>query len=71
MPLDLLRQISSKALPMSLSDMESIDKLRVLHAAGHVLVQLPGVGAKRQVARVLALTELGREALRQRGTAGG
>lgn len=71
MPLELLRQISSKALPMSLSDMESIDKLRVLHAAGHVLVQLPGVGAKRQVARVLALTELGREALRQRGTAGG
>jgi len=71
MPLELLRQISSKALPMSLSDMESIDKLRVLHAAGHVLVQLPGVGAKRQIARVLALTELGREALRQRGTAGG
>lgn len=71
MPLELLRQISSKALPMSLSDMESIDKLRVLHAAGYVLVQLPGVGAKRQVARVLALTELGREALRQRGTAGG
>ena len=71
MPLELLRQISSKALPMSLSDIESIDKLRVLHAAGHVLVQLPDIGAKQQVAHVLAITELGREALRHIGTAGG
>ncbi|WP_036773968.1 hypothetical protein [Polaromonas glacialis] len=69
MPLELLRQISSKALPMTVSDIESVDKLRVLHAAGHVLVQLPGVGAKRQVAHVLAITELGREALRLSGTA--
>ena len=70
MPMELLQQISSKALPMRMSDMQSIDKLRVLHAAGHVLVQLPDVNAKRQVAHVLAITELGREALRHRGTAG-
>ena len=69
-PMELLQQISRKALPMTVSDIESVDKLRVLHAAGHVLVQFPGVGAKRHVAHVLAITELGREALRHRGTAG-
>jgi hypothetical protein len=67
MPMELLQVISSKALPLTVSDMESIDKLRVLHAAGHVLVQLPGVSAEQQVARVLFITELGREALRHGG----
>lgn len=70
MPVELLQQISRKALPMRVSDIESIDKLRVLHAAGHVLVQLPGVSAKQQVAHVLAVTERGREALRLIETTG-
>jgi hypothetical protein len=71
MPLDLLQTISRIALPMTVSDMESIDKLRVLHAAGHVLVQLPGVSAEQQVAHVLSITQSGREALRQGGGARG
>jgi hypothetical protein len=65
MPLDLLQTISRIALPMTVSNMESIDKLRVLHAAGHVLVQLPCVSAEQQVARVLSISRSGREALCQ------
>jgi hypothetical protein len=65
MPVELLQKISRKALPLTVTDMDSIDKLRVLQAAGHVLVQLPGVNAKQQVAHVLAITELGLEALQR------
>jgi hypothetical protein len=70
MPTELLQKISISPLPMRMRDIESIDKLRVLHAAGHVLVQLPDVSAKQQVALVLAITELGWEALRHIGTTG-
>ena len=55
---------------MTITNMASMDKLRVLQAAGHVIAQLPEVGAKEQVARVLAITELGQEALRISQTAG-
>ena len=63
MPVELLQKFSHKALPMTVRGVDSIDKLRVLQAAGHVITQLHDVGAKRQVARVLAITELGKEAL--------
>ena len=63
MPMELLQQISRKALPLTVTDIESIDKLRVLRASGHVAAFLPSVNAKRQSARVLAITEKGREAL--------
>ncbi|WP_029528558.1 hypothetical protein [Polaromonas glacialis] len=63
MPLELLQKTSRRALPLTVTDIESIDKLRVLHASGHVAMLLPSVNAKRQFARVLAITEKGREAL--------
>ena len=68
MPMELLQKISRRALPLTVTDIESIDKLRILRASGHVGVLLPSVNAKRQSARVLAITEKGREALRSLDT---
>ena len=68
MPMELLQKISRRALPLAVTDIESIDKLRVLRASGHVAVLLPSINAKRQSARVLAITEKGREALRSLDT---
>jgi hypothetical protein len=36
MPVELLKKISKRALPLTITDIESIDKLRVLCASGHV-----------------------------------
>ena len=64
MPLELLQKISRKPLPLTVTDLAEIDKLRVLRAAGHIAVLLPPVNAEKPFARVLAITEEGREALR-------
>lgn len=69
MPMELLQQISKKALPLTVTDIESIDKLRVLQASGHVAAILSAVYAKKQSARVLAITELGRTELKRLETA--
>jgi len=70
MPVELLQTFSRKTLPMTITNMASMDKLRILQAAGHVIAQLPDVGgAKLQVARVLAIAELGQEMLRITQTA--
>lgn len=66
MPLELLHQISKQTLPLTITDMEEIDKLRVLHAAGHVAVRLSSPTSVKQFARVLAITKQGWEALRIR-----
>lgn len=63
MPVELLQKLSCQALPTPVSDTESIDKLRVLYAAGHVLVQLPSLSDQHPVAHVLSITEMGRKAL--------
>lgn len=44
--------------------MDEIDKLRLLNAAGHLAVLLPSLNAEKPFARVLAITNKGREALR-------
>ena len=64
MCMELLHQMSQRALPATVTEVETIDKLRVLRASGHLAVLLPSVYAKHQSARVLAITEKGREALR-------
>lgn len=70
MPVELLQTFSRKTLPMTITDITNMDKLRILQTAGHVIAQFPDVGgAKRQVARVLAIAELGQEALRITQTA--
>ena len=64
MPMELLKKISYRALPLTVTDIESIDKLRVLRASGHVAVLLPSIYAKKPFALILIITERGREALR-------
>ena len=65
MPLELLREISEKTLPLTVEDSASIDKLRVLRAAGHVAVLLPTPTSENQFARVLAITGEGWAAIRE------
>ncbi|MDF1485318.1 hypothetical protein PY257_09030 [Ramlibacter sp. H39-3-26] len=66
MSLELLREIAAKPLPLTVTDVRDIDRLRVLRAADLVaaLLSAPGVeiGA---FARVLAITPQGHEALSQ------
>lgn len=59
MPLELLRDISKKSLPLTIADAADIDKLRVLSTAGRVAVLLPKADSKHQLARVLAITPAG------------
>lgn len=61
---ELLHQISKQTLPLTITDMEEIDELRALSAAGHVAALLPSIHAKKPFARILAITKQGREALR-------
>ena len=65
MPLELLREIATKELPLTVTDLPQIDKLRVLRASGHIAVLLPAPGAAdaNQFARVLAVTVKGHEAI--------
>lgn len=63
MTLKLLHEISKRTLPLTVTDLEEIDKLTVLRAAGHLAVLLPSCNAKTPFARVLAITRKGRDAL--------
>lgn len=65
MPMELLAEIANKEFPLTVLDMPKIDKLRVLSAAGHLLVELPDIGVEeaQQTALVLGLTPAGRTAL--------
>lgn len=68
MPLELLRELANKRLPCVVEAPADVDKLRVLHAAGHISVfflQRPqGEGSEPDVAaQVLAITDAGRDAL--------
>lgn len=68
MPMEYLRELERDALPLIESDVVNIDKLRVLHAAGMVEVQLPAVDSPQQKAQVLYITGLGCATLRAYGT---
>lgn len=61
MPVELLRAIADKPLPLTITDPADIDKLRVLRAAGHIAVLLPPPGTDQGFARVLHITTEGRE----------
>ena len=67
MPMEYLRELERDALPLVESDVVNIDKLRVLHAAGMVEVQLPPVDSPYQKAQVLYVTGLGCATLRVQG----
>lgn len=62
MPVELLRAIASKSLPLTITDPAEIDKLRVLRAAGHVVAMLPLPNTDQAFARVLHITQKGRHA---------
>ncbi len=63
MPMKLLLGLSRSRLPVSITEPQEIDKLRLLRAAGLVAALLPGVRATAPVARVLAITRKGRQEL--------
>jgi hypothetical protein len=66
--MEYLRTLERDALPLIESDVGNIDKLRVLHAAGMVEVQLPPVDSPHQRAQVLFITGLGCATLRAFGS---
>lgn len=71
MTLKLLHKISKQTLPFTVTDLDEIDKLRVLRAAGHLTVLLPACNAKNPFARVLAITKKGWGALSGRDDTAG
>ena len=71
MAMDLLKQIESSRLPMYFRSLEDIDKVRLLRAAGLVIAFVPAEPdiaiAPERTAQVVAITQKGREVLRQGG----
>jgi len=59
MTLKLLLKISKQTLPFTVTDLDEIDKLKVLRAAGHLAALLPSCNAKPPFDRVLAITKKG------------
>jgi len=66
MPLELLREIVTGALPLEVASEVDIDKVRVLAAAGMILAQLPEVD-QPGTALVLEVTGFGRATLKAKG----
>jgi len=62
-PLEYLREISRSSLPLTVEEEAKIDKLRVLRAADLVSVMLPHPHSGTNYARVLFITQKGREFL--------
>ena len=60
----ILRGLDHDELPYPETEAANIDKLRILHAAGMVEVELPGLDAPLPVAQVIAMTGLGCATLR-------
>jgi len=67
MAYELLRKIAGASLPMTLSSEADIENLRILRDAGYVKADLPPEGVPSASAVVIALTPLGRTAMRYFG----
>ena len=65
MHLHLLRDIAEQALPWNAGTPEDIERVRDLRASGHAAAFVSAPGSARPYARVLALTPMGRQALRE------
>lgn len=63
MPMELLRKLANEPLPTTITDVEDVDKARVLHAAGQIACTFSELGAVEPLARVLAITRDGKAAL--------
>jgi len=68
MAYELLRKIAGASLPMTLSSEADIENLRILRDAGYVKADLPPEGVPSASAVVIALTPLGRTAMRYFGS---
>jgi hypothetical protein len=62
MPIELLKAIVEKPLPLTITEPSEIDKLRVLRAADCVVALLPAIGTTQTFARVLHVTPKGLQA---------
>ena len=69
MPMNFLEQIATSEMPYITDDPDEIERLRVLHQAGHVLCQLPQrSGRGPHCAIVHEVTALGQKMLRHFGS---
>ena len=62
MPMELLRELATQAMPIRIADPDKIDKLAVLYAAGLVEAQVSARDTPCP-AQVFAITDKGRKAL--------
>jgi hypothetical protein len=62
MPIELLKAIVNKPLPLTITEPSEIDKLRVLRAADCVVAMLPEANTDQNFARVLHVTAKGLKA---------
>jgi len=62
MPIELLKAIVDKPLPLTITEPSEIDKLRVLRAADCVVALLPEANTSQTFARVLHITPKGLKA---------
>ncbi|WP_076999314.1 hypothetical protein [Variovorax sp. KK3] len=69
MAYELLRKIAGASLPMTLDSQADIEDLRILRDAGYVKAEFEPQGAAQAGAVVIALTPLGRTAMRYFGGA--
>ena len=63
MTVELLRALSERALPVTITDPLEVDKIRALQSADAVAAMLSPPGCKVPFARVLAITKEGRALL--------
>jgi hypothetical protein len=67
MAYELLRKIAGASLPMTLDSRADIENLRILRDAGYVKADFEPPGTAPPAAVVIALTPLGRTAMRYFG----
>lgn len=60
MAMELLKALSERALPLTITDPVEVDQIRALRAADAVAAMLSPPGCKTPFARVLAITKEGR-----------
>jgi len=61
MSIDYLKEITQESFPLEVHEEASVDKLRVLHAAG--MVEMEWIAGDARSVRVLAVTGLGRASI--------
>jgi len=69
MPMELLYTLRAQSLPYELTDVDDIEKLRVLQGAGHVYADIPAWSpGSQKPATVVQITPLGFRAMQYLGS---